>query len=103
MVSRTSKQGIFCAISCNIHSRFGHEHIWNIVKLKMNENGNLQAPCGSGACRTSSSVEGFINMDDTQVLTRPIGSNVAKKAAKGKSVKSTLSSSSRHDKILQQR
>ncbi|CAI9261499.1 unnamed protein product [Lactuca saligna] len=55
----------------------------------------------SGASMSSSNTESFINLDNDEVTTRPIGRNAAKKAAKGKATNSTSSSGNRLDEILE--
>ncbi|XP_023749388.2 glutathione S-transferase T3-like [Lactuca sativa] len=76
---------------------FRHEHIWNIVKNEQKWKGSSTA---YGASMSSSNTESFINLDNDEVTTRPIGRNAAKKAAKGKATNSTSSSGNRLDEIL---
>ncbi|KAI3496913.1 hypothetical protein L1887_39291 [Cichorium endivia] len=77
---------------------FRHNEILNILK---HEPKWLPSTTASGPSRSSSNVECFINLDNDEVTTRPIGRNAAKKVAKGKVANSSSSSGSRLDEILE--
>ncbi|XP_023731784.1 glutathione S-transferase T2-like [Lactuca sativa] len=68
------------------HARYGadfrHEHIWHIVKNEQKWKGSSTA---SGASMSSSNTKSFINLDNDEVTTRPIGWNAAKKSNKRES------------------
>ncbi|KAL4573519.1 hypothetical protein LXL04_020328 [Taraxacum kok-saghyz] len=77
---------------------FRHEQIWNIFRYepKWESTNNV-----FGACRSSSTVQSSINLDNEEATTRPIGRNAAKQAGKGKAANSSSSSNSRLDEIFE--
>ncbi|CAH1413012.1 unnamed protein product [Lactuca virosa] len=92
------KKGAFEHNSARYSTDFRHDHIWNLVK---NEPKWKVAGTTSEASRSSSNAQSVINLDDNEDTFRPIGTKAAKKAIKGKASKSTSSSSSRLDEILE--
>ncbi|KAI3711464.1 hypothetical protein L2E82_41571 [Cichorium intybus] len=92
------KNGALEQYRARYNADFRHDQIWNILK---HEPKWLPSSAPSGASRSSSNVESFINLDNDEVTARPIGRNAAKKAAKGKVANSSSSSGSRLDEILE--
>ncbi|CAH1428505.1 unnamed protein product [Lactuca virosa] len=92
------KKGAFEHYSAIYATDFRHDHIWNLVK---NEPKWKAAGTTSEASRSSSNAQSLINLDDNEDTSRPIGTKAAKKAIKCKASKSTSSSSSRLDEILE--
>ncbi|KAL4569308.1 hypothetical protein LXL04_024944 [Taraxacum kok-saghyz] len=68
------------------------------ISLEMNPNGTNYV---FGACRSSSTIQSFINLDNEEATSRPIGRHAAKQAGKGKAANSSSSSNSRLDEIFE--